>query len=226
MQNKKYAKRSYHKFNGKKYTFKALPMAILAGLSVFIAPAYAGDTATIESSQKSIDTSSFDYLENNNIQATEPSVNSNNNSYSITEGTQENHVFEYQTVDDDGDVTSKYYNINLLASEAVNLSSSENITWKEVSQNGDNTVTIKLPNNVIKYYQYTYTTPSNYTVTDQRAVNPADDIINVEFNGLSYPHSGAALYQDTKSAPNIIANFINNSTPSLGGAISQTLPLP
>ena len=67
---------------------------------------------------------------------------------------------EYKVVQEK-DLVPQYYNVNTIIPESNN----SKITWTEVTERGDNTITIYSPDGTPKYYKYTYNAPSNYDTT-------------------------------------------------------------
>ncbi len=110
----------------------------------------------------------------------------------------------------------------LIGAVAFGLPGSAEVNWQEVNSAGENTVEINIPNQNTKYYQYTYTKPSNYTEATERINNTlnSDNVKDKLFQGLSSNSSGGAIYNSLdKSEVNITADFVNNSTSNYGGAI-------
>lgn len=66
---------------------------------------------------------------------------------------------EYKVVQEK-DIVPQYYNVNTIIPESNN----SKVTWTEVTEKGDNTITISSPDGP-KYYKYTYNAPSNYDTT-------------------------------------------------------------
>ena len=67
---------------------------------------------------------------------------------------------EYKVVQEK-DLVPQYYNVNTIIPESNN----SKVTWTEVTEEGDNTITISSPDGTPKYYKYTYNAPSNYDTT-------------------------------------------------------------
>lgn len=67
---------------------------------------------------------------------------------------------EYKVVQEK-DIVPQYYNVNTIIPESNN----SKVTWTEVTEEGDNTITIYSPDGTPKYYKYTYNAPSNYDTT-------------------------------------------------------------
>lgn len=135
--------------------------------------------------------------------------------------------------DGSGNLTKEYYQINI---DPTKISTSGNISWQEVSVNGENTIAVQLPNNKIKYFKYTIVNPANivnttsYTSTaasgaDYVGVNGAALINNVNHSNINADfvnNSGvdsSAIVNVDRTIDNIKASFIGNSTEKFGGAI-------
>ena len=67
---------------------------------------------------------------------------------------------EYKVVQEK-DLVPHYYNVNTIIPELNN----SKVTWTEVTERGDNTITISSPDGTPKYYKYTYNAPSDYDTT-------------------------------------------------------------
>ena len=152
--------------------------------------------------------------------------------FEYAEGTKDDYNFTVQEADAEGNLTDKYYKINL---KPENFSTSKSITWTEVSeaQKDDKdddlsdgkvsaVIAVNLPNDQTKYFQYTYTKPDNYTVTNTRINDTlgSANVTNVIFNGISSSEGyGGAIYntQDNRDV-NINADFIGNSATFVGSA--------
>ena len=155
-----------------------------------------------------------------------------NSVFEYAEGTKDDYNFTVQEADAEGNLTDKYYKINL---KPENFSTSKSITWTEVpeAQKDDKdddlsdgkvsaVIAVRLPNDQTKYFQYTYTKPDNYTVTNTRINDTLGNanVTNVVFNGISSSEGyGGAIYntQDNRDV-NINADFIGNSATFVGSA--------
>ena len=93
--------------------------------------------------------------------------------FEYTAGTKDDYNFTVQEADAEGNLTDKYYKINL---KPEYFSTSKSISWTEVGEDKkDETgvVAVNLPNNQTKYFQYTYTKPDGYeTITKPELVLP------------------------------------------------------
>ena len=152
--------------------------------------------------------------------------------FEYAEGTKDDYNFTVQEADAEGNLTDKYYKINL---KPENFSTSKSITWTEVSeaQKDDKdddlsdgkvsaVIAVRLPNDQTKYFQYTYTKPDNYTVTNTRINDTLGNanVTNVVFNGISSSEGyGGAIYNTQDNGDvNINADFIGNSATFVGSA--------
>ena len=126
----------------------------------------------------------------------------------------ENSVKDYNFIvkeaDAEGNLTTKYYKINL---KPENFSTSKSITWMEVSKDKKSeagVIVAELPRKQSKYFQYTYTKPADYTESNTwiNDTLSADSVNKVVFK----TSDGSAIY-NTKdnSSVNITADFIGNS---------------
>ena len=138
---------------------------------------------------------------------------------------------EYKVVQEK-DIVPQYYNVNTIIPESNN----SKVTWTEVTEEGDNTITIYSPDGP-KYYKYTYNAPSNYdtttnsnktkdlgTITDPTGTydapsiykggtainNPAGSTINIE-NYVFQNNKTTASFESTTS----VYKYVN----LVGGAI-------
>ena len=142
--------------------------------------------------------------------------------FEYAEGTKDDYNFTVQEADAEGNLTDKYYKINL---KPENFSTSKSITWTEVSeaQKDDKdddlsdgkvsaVIAVRLPNDQTKYFQYTYTKPDGRIIYSTRQVNFTGDVIDADFIGnflsANYP-AGGAIY-NTGIRNKINGNFISN----------------
>ena len=142
--------------------------------------------------------------------------------FEYAEGTKDDYNFTVQEADAEGNLTDKYYKINL---KPENFSTSKSITWTEVSeaQKDDKdddlsdgkvsaVIAVNLPNDQTKYFQYTYTKPDGRIIYSTRQVNFTGDVIDADFIGnflsANYP-AGGAIY-NTGIRNKINGNFISN----------------
>ena len=103
--------------------------------------------------------------------------------FEYAEGTKDDYNFTVQEADAEGNLTDKYYKINL---KPDNFATSKSITWTEVpeAQKDDKdddlsdgkisaVIAVRLPNDQTRYFQYTYTKPDGYeTITKPELVLP------------------------------------------------------
>ena len=118
---------------------------------------------------------------------------------------------EYKVVQEK-DLVPQYYNVNTIIPESNN----SKITWTEVTERGDNTITISSPDGTPKYYKYTYNAPSDYdTTTNSNKTKDLGTITNPP-GTTSEPSTykgGAAINNPAGSTINI-ENYVfqNNKT--------------
>ncbi len=112
---------------------------------------------------------------------------------------------EYKVVQEK-DLVPQYYNVNTIIPESNN----SKITWTEVTERGDNTITIYSPDGTPKYYKYTYNAPSDYDTTTNS--NKTKDLGTITDPTGTYK-GGAAINNPTGSTINI-KNYVfqNNKT--------------
>ena len=138
--------------------------------------------------------------------------------FEYTAGTKDDYNFTVQEADAEGNLTDKYYKINL---KPEYFSTSKSISWTEVGEDKkDETgvVAVNLPNNQTKYFQYTYTKPDGRIIYSTRQVNFTGDVIDADFIGnflsANYP-AGGAIY-NIGTIENITGNFVGNYAASTG----------
>ena len=118
---------------------------------------------------------------------------------------------EYKVVQEK-DLVPQYYNVNTIIPESNN----SKVTWTEVTEEGDNTITISSPDGTPKYYKYTYNAPSNYdTTTNSNKTKDLGTITNPPgtYDAPSIYKGGATINNPTGSTINI-ENYVfqNNKT--------------
>ncbi len=118
---------------------------------------------------------------------------------------------EYKVVQEK-DLVPQYYNVNTIIPESNN----SHVTWTEVTERGDNTITIYSPDGTPKYYKYTYNAPSNYDTTTNS--NKTKDLGTITdptgtWDAPSIYKGGAAINNPAGSTINI-ENYVfqNNKT--------------
>ena len=141
----------------------------------------------------------------------EPTLDDSVISYS--EGKETDYNFTTQEADANGNLTTKYYKIDINKDK---LSTSSNISWIALDSKPDdmtNVVEITLPNNQTKYFKYTYTTPSGYSTTSTRVNDTlaTSDVTDVVFSNISSTSGGGAINNTRdNSSISIKADFIGN----------------
>ena len=118
---------------------------------------------------------------------------------------------EYKVVQEK-DLVPQYYNVNTIIPESNN----SKVTWTEVTEKGDNTITISSPDGTPKYYKYTYNAPSNYdTTTNSNKTKDLGTITNPPgtYDAPSIYKGGAAINNPAGSTITI-ENYVfqNNKT--------------
>ena len=112
---------------------------------------------------------------------------------------------EYKVVQEK-DIVPQYYNVNTIIPETNN----SKITWTEVTEEGDNTITIYSPDGTPKYYKYTYNAPSNYDTTTNS--NKTKDLGTITDPTGTY--KGGAAINNPAGSTITIENYVfqNNKT--------------
>ena len=118
---------------------------------------------------------------------------------------------EYKVVQEK-DIVPQYYNVNTIIPESNN----SKVTWTEVTERGDNTITISSPDGTPKYYKYTYNAPSNYdTTTNSNKTKDLGTITNPT-GTTSEPstYKGGAAINNPAGSTITIENYVfqNNKT--------------
>ena len=139
---------------------------------------------------------------------------------SYVEGTAEDYNFTVQELNDEGNLVTKYYKINL---DKDKFTPSSNIGWIASANGFPNTIEVHLPNNKTQYFQYITATPGNYVDAsriEDTSTLTADDLAGKVFRNLTSSSDGGAIFNDKQHQALIIPNdFINNSADGNGGAI-------
>ena len=119
---------------------------------------------------------------------------------------------EYKMVQEK-DLVPQYYNVNTIIPESNN----SKVTWTEVTEKGDNTITISSPDGTPKYYKYTYNAPSDYDTTTNS--NKTKDLGTIEVTTVmtySEPrtYKGGAAINNPAGSTITIENYVfqNNKT--------------
>ena len=150
-------------------------------------------------------------------------------SFHYDKGSETDHNFVVQKVDQDGKIKKEYYNVVL---NTDNMHTSPNISWVKVREDKKDeagVVAVKLPNKKTEYYKYTYTKPTGRTVYESRQDNLPGGV-DADFVGSSISSSSGSVYggaiynKEYSTIGNITGNFINNHAYALaegvnGGAI-------
>ena len=117
---------------------------------------------------------------------------------------------EYKVVQEK-DIVPQYYNVNPVIPESNN----SKVTWTEVTEEGDNTITISSPDGP-KYYKYTYNAPSNYdTTTNSNKTKDLGTITNPTGTYLEPGiYKGGAAINNPAGSTITIENYVfqNNKT--------------
>ena len=96
-----------------------------------------------------------------------------NSVFSYSEGSENDYNFTLQEPDADGNLSTKYYKIDL---KPEAFATSKNVSWTAVGEDqkdAADVVAVQLPNNQTKYFKYTYTQPEGYeTITKPELVLP------------------------------------------------------
>ena len=146
--------------------------------------------------------------------------------FEYAEGTAEDYNFIVKEADDEGNLTDKYYKINL---KPENFSASESITWGTSVQTGDTTgsVAVNLPHNQMQTFYYAYNKPADYTEAGTRIDDTltAQSVTSVIFKDMSDSFSGGAIYNtqdhgDIDITADFIGNYVNGYY-VYGGAIDN-----
>ena len=129
--------------------------------------------------------------------------------------------FVVQEADQDGNITKKYYKINL---ETDKIGTSEAIKWDTKSDGATGSVEVKLPNSDTPTNLYYTVDSGNYTVGtrfDNLTADVGSATQKVLFKTLVVSDDGGAINNSSTDGYNIYADFIGNhaSTYYDGGAI-------
>jgi len=164
---------------------------------------------------------------NNPIVIDGPPIGPPESAYTITNSNSEDYTFIHKTADENGNITDSYYKIDIKFPLTGNSEQSEDshITWQEVDAPTEgetlpkDTIKVDLPNDVTKYYRYSYEQPANYTVAEEPINNTLNSSINdVVFKNFSFPK---AISNTQDLSVDIVADFITNSS-ARGGAINNS----
>ena len=147
--------------------------------------------------------------------------------FSYSEGSKDDYNFTVQEADAEGNLTTKYYKIDL---KPEAFATSQNISWTAVDEDqrdAADVVAVQLPNNRTKYFKYTYTQPEGRTVYNTHQDALSGDV-DADFIGSKVTEDyGGAIYNNG-TIGNITGDFIGNYTQSSsyysdtdGGAVSN-----
>ena len=131
--------------------------------------------------------------------------------FEYTAGTKDDYNFTVQEADAEGNLTDKYYKINL---KPEYFSTSKSTKWAEVGEDKKDDkdddlsdgkisaiIAVRLPNDQTKYFQYTYTKPDGYeTITKPELVLPTITDPSVS------PDHGLMFYYHTYQAGGVAIN--------------------
>lgn len=205
--------------------------AVLTGCVSVGAPVFAAD---LDLSQKAENTPTLDYLKDNNILIPQKGVYNSGNktwaeadsiaspgsTYNVVAGSEEDYSFVWQTLDKDNNIVKQYYKINLKpefvpAGEIDQYGSSANITWTEAAAPGTNTVEVKLPDNTVKYFQYTYSSngadKALERINDTLASANVGEGVVFENLSLDQPLGGVIYNSKDSASVDIGSDFHGNS---------------
>ncbi len=140
-----------------------------------------------------------------------------NSMFSYSEGSENDYNFILQEADAEGNLTIKYYKIDL---KPEAFSTSKNISWLAVGEDqkdATDVVAVQLPNDQVKYFRYTYTQPEGRTVYDTRQYTLSGDV-DADFIGVynSSPQAGnyGGALINTGIIDRVTGDFIGNNTNS------------
>ena len=141
--------------------------------------------------------------------------------YSVTDGTASDYSYKTEVLNADGSTTVKYYKIVLNNSR---MSTKGNVTWTEVSQAGNNTIAITLPNNQVKYLKYDYSTPSGYTTstTGLSSVSSSSNVTNVTYSGVENSQTGTMGSRSGGSDTDYGSSSGSNADASANASVSAS----
>ena len=110
-------------------------------------------------------------------------------------------------------LTTTFLTSSAFALTADELGTSNNVEWKQVFTEGDNTVSVETPEGY-KIFQYTYT-PNGRTVYNEKLQNISDSI-NADFVNInSGSFGGNAIYNESTDITSITGDFIGNNADHL-----------
>lgn len=140
------------------------------------------------------------------------------NAFTYSEGSESDYDFIVHEAGDKGALSSKYYKINLIQN---NFSTANNLSWEQVSEEGENTIKIELPNGKEQYFKYTYTeTPEREKYDSSQSALTGE--VDADFIGAKSKYSGGGGINNSKTLDNVNGSFVSNFANNYGGAINNT----
>ena len=108
------------------------------------------------------------------------------------------------------DLVPHYYRVNTPTSElGGSLGTSSSVDWQKVDAEGENTVSVKLPNGTTEYYQYTYTAPDGYdTTTYSGQTNDLGTITNPRGTWSAHGIYGGKVLTNPSGATTSLENYL------------------
>ena len=108
--------------------------------------------------------------------------------------------------------------------KAEDLSTSKNITWKEIGADkyeadNPNMLKVELSADKAQYFEYTYTQPEGGTVYKERKEGKEGALtgdITADFKDIISNVDGGALFNANGNTLNITGNFLNNQIDNTG----------
>ena len=156
--------------------------------------------------------------------------------FSYGPGDETNYHFITQEANDEGVLTTSYHTISL---KPEKFSTSQNIKWTSVDEEKKdeaNVIAVNLPNDDVKYFQYTYTQPSDYTEIKDKteeislikpSASKTDKYVGLGVNNPSEKDYGDVdkfVFSNNKVTATLEVDYNLNKTKTLvvyGGAISN-----
>ncbi len=156
-----------------------------------------------------------------------------NSVFSYSEGSENDYNFTLQEADAEGNLTTKYYKIDL---KPEAFATSKNVSWAAVDEDqkdAADVVAVQLPNDQTKYFKYTYTQPEGYeTITKPELVFPTitnpTASITYQSGGVAVNNADGNNYGDIKNKlfkdNHVSGKLVNNTSKNrylhfYGGAI-------
>ena len=138
-----------------------------------------------------------------------------NSVFAYSEGSESDYNFALQETDGQQNPNKKYYKIKPHLSR---FSSTGNVNWAAIGEDqkdATDVIEVKLPNNQVKYFKYTYTRPEGRTAYNTRQ-DALSGNVDADFIGSSYETSypgilyGGAVF-NSGNIDSLSGNFIKNS---------------